>query len=340
MPVVGFLHPASLEAAARQMAAFRQGLKETGYVEGQNVGIEYRWAEGHYERLPALAADLVRRDVAVIAATGGGGSSALAAKAATATIPIVFNNVSDPVKSGFVASFNRPGGNITGTVSLDGPLVGKQLGLLQKLVPDAALIAVLVNPENASAEPATRDVQEAAHSTRQQLLVLRASTEGEFDAAFATMAQQKAEALLVASDPFFFSQRNRLVALATQHRIPAIYIYREYAAAGGLMSYGASLPEQYRQVGIYTGRILKGAKPRTPPIAAVQESLPGTKLPSNHVRVVSAIGGTPDVSGAVRSEFHLEQTYYGTVLTRRGILTNLQCGPARRGRTGPTGADR
>jgi putative ABC transport system substrate-binding protein len=263
MPVIGFLHPASPEAAARQMAAFRQGLKETGYVEGQNVGIEYRWAEGHYERLPALAADLVRREVAVIAATGGGGSSALAA---TATIPIVFNNVSDPVKSGLVASFNRPGGNITGTVSLDGPLVGKQLGLLQKLVPDAALIAVLVNPDNASAESATRDVQEAAHSTGQQLLVLRASTEGEFDAAFATMAQQKAEALLVASDPFFFSQRNRLVALATQYRLPAIYIYREYPAAGGLMSYGASLPEQYRQVGVYTGRILKGAKPTELPV--------------------------------------------------------------------------
>jgi putative ABC transport system substrate-binding protein len=265
MPVIGFLHPASPEAAARQLAAFRQGLKETGYVEGQNIAIEYRWAEGHYERLPALAADLVRREVAVIAATGGN-TSALAAKAATSTIPIVFNSASDPVKLGLVASFNRPGGNITGTVSLDGPLVGKQLGLLQKLVPDAALIAVLVNPDNASAESATRDVQEAAHSTGQQLLVLGASTEGEFDAEFATMAQQKAEALLVASDPFFFSQRNRLVALATQYRLPAIYIYREYPAAGGLMSYGTSLPELYRQVGVYTGRILKGAKPTELPV--------------------------------------------------------------------------
>jgi len=265
LPVIGFLHPASPEAAARQMAAFRQGLKETGYVEGQNVAIEYRWAEGHYERLPALAADLIRRGVAVIAATGGS-NSALAAKAATSTIPIVFNSVSDPVKSGLVASFNRPGGNITGTVSLDTPLVAKQLGLLQKLVPDAALIAVLVNPDNPGAELTTRDLQEAAHSTGQQLLFLKANSEGQFDAAFRTIVQQKAETLLVASDPFFFSQRDRLIALATQHRIPAIYIYREYPAAGGLMSYGASLPEQYRQVGIYTGQILKGAKPTDLPV--------------------------------------------------------------------------
>ena len=265
LPVIGFLHPASPEAAARQMAAFRQGLKETGYVEGQNVGIEYRWAEGHNERLPALAADLVRREVAVIAATAGS-NSALAAKAATSTIPILFNGLSDPVKFGLVASFNRPGGNITGVVSLDTLLVGKQLGLLQKLVPDAALIAVLVNPDNAGAESATSQAQEAAHSTGQQLLVLKGSAEGEFDAAFATMAQQKAEGLLVATDPFFFSRRNRLVALATQHRIPAIYIFREYVAAGGLMSYGASLPEIYRQVGVYTGRILKGAKPTELPV--------------------------------------------------------------------------
>jgi putative tryptophan/tyrosine transport system substrate-binding protein len=265
LPVIGFLHPSSPEAAARQLAAFRQGLKETGYVEGQNVVIEYRWAEGHNERLPALAADLVRREVAVIAATGGS-TSALAAKAATSTIPIVFNAGTDPVKSGLVASFNRPGGNATGVINLDSPLVAKQLGLLQKLVPDAALIAVLINPDNAGAEYATREVQEAARSTGQQLLVLRARAEGEFDVAFATMAQQKAEALLVESDPFFLSQRNRLAALATQHRIPTIYSYREYAVTGGLMSYGDSLPEQYRQVGVYTGRILKGTKPTELPI--------------------------------------------------------------------------
>jgi putative ABC transport system substrate-binding protein len=265
LPLIGFLHPASPEAAARQLAAFRQGLKETGYVEGQNVVIEYRWAEGHNERLPALAADLVRREVAVIAATGGS-TSALAAKAATSTIPIVFNAGTDPVKSGLVASFNRPGGNATGVINLDSPLVAKQLGLLQKLVPDAALIAVLINPDNAGAEYATREVQEAARSTGQQLLVLRARAEGEFDVAFATMAQQKAEALLVESDPFFLSQRNRLAALATQHRIPTIYSYREYAVTGGLMSYGDSLPEQYRQVGVYTGRILKGTKPTELPI--------------------------------------------------------------------------
>jgi putative tryptophan/tyrosine transport system substrate-binding protein len=265
LPVIGFLHPLSPERAAIQLAAFRQGLKETGFVEGQNVAIEYRWAESQYDRLPALAADLVRLGVAVIAAPGGG-ISAQAAKAATSTIPIVFNGAADPVKSGLVASFNRPDGNLTGYIQLDNMLVGKQLGLLQKLIPDAAMVAVLVNPDSAAVESLTRDVQEAAHSTGQQLLVLKARAEGEFEAAFATMAQQKAEALLVASEPFFFSQRNRLAALATQHRIPAIYSYREYAAAGGLMSYGASLTESYRQVGVYTGRILKGAKPTELPV--------------------------------------------------------------------------
>jgi putative ABC transport system substrate-binding protein len=266
LPVIGFLHPVSPEAVASQMAGFHHGLKETGYVEGQNVRIEYRWAEGHNERLPALAADLVRREVAVIVATAGS-NSALAAKAATSTIPIVFNGGFDPVKSGLVASFNRPGGNITGVVNLDAMLAGKQLGLLQKLVPEAAVVAVLVNPDNAAVESLTRDAQEAAHSTGQQLLALKASAEGEFEAAFATMTQQKVEALLVASDAVFFNQRNRLAALATQHRIPAIYAYREYAAAGGLMSYGGiSLPEVYRQLGVYTGRILKGAKPTELPI--------------------------------------------------------------------------
>jgi putative ABC transport system substrate-binding protein len=266
LPVIGFLHPTSPAAAARQMAGFYQGLKETGYVEGQNVAIEYRWAEGHSERLPALAADLVRRGVAMIVATGGF-VAALAAKAATSTIPIVFNGGNDPVKFGLVASFNRPGGNITGVVSLDATLAGKQLELLRKLVPDASLVAVLTNPDNADrAESFARDLQEAAHSMGQQLLVLTARAQDELDAAFVTMAQQKAETLLVASDAFFFSQRNRLAALATQHRIPAIYIYRDYAAAGGLMSYGTSLPELYRQVGVYTGRILKGAKPTELPV--------------------------------------------------------------------------
>ncbi len=208
LPVIGFLHPTSPEAAARQLGAFRQGLKETGYVEGQNVVIEYRWAEGHSERLPALAADLVRREVAVIVATGGS-TSALAAKAATSTIPIVFNIGADPVKNGLVASFNRPGGNITGVINLDLPLVGKQLELLRKLVPDAALVAVLVNPDNAAVETLTRDAQEAAHSMGQRLLVLKARAEGEFEGLFAAMAQQKAGALLVASDAFFLSQRNR-----------------------------------------------------------------------------------------------------------------------------------
>ena len=265
LPVIGFLHPTSPEAAARQLGAFRQGLKETGYVEGQNVVIEYRWAEGHSERLPALAADLVRREVAVIVATGGS-TSALAAKATTSTIPIVFNIGADPVKNGLVASFNRPGGNITGVINLDLPLVGKQLELLRKLVPDAALVAVLVNPDNAAVETLTRDAQEAAHSMGQRLLVLKARAEGEFEGLFAAMAQQKAGALLVASDAFFLSQRNRLAALAAQYRIPAIYSYREYAVTGGLMSYGDSLPEQYRQIGVYTGRILKGAKPTDLPV--------------------------------------------------------------------------
>jgi putative tryptophan/tyrosine transport system substrate-binding protein len=265
MPVIGFLHPLSPERAVSQLAAFRQGLKETGYVEGQNVAIEYRWAENQYDRLPALAADLVRLGVAVIAALGGG-ISALAAKAATSTIPIVFNGAADPVKSGLVASFNRPGGNLTGYIQLDNMLVGKQLELLQKLIPDATTIAVFVNSDSSAAESVTRDAQEAVHSMGQQLLVFKARAEGEFDAAFATMVQQKAEALLVVSDTFFFGLRNRLAALATQHRIPAIYTYREYAAAGGLMSYGASLAESYRQVGLYTGRILKGAKPTELPV--------------------------------------------------------------------------
>jgi putative tryptophan/tyrosine transport system substrate-binding protein len=263
--VIGFLHPLSPERAAIQLAAFRQGLKETGFVEGQNVAIEYRWAESQYDRLPALAADLVRLGVAVIAAPGGI-NSAFAAKAATSTIPIVFNGVADPVKSGLVTSFNRPGGNLTGAIQLDTMLVGKHLGLLQKLIPDAATIAVLVNPDALGNESLTRRVQEAAHSTGQQLIILKASPEGEFEAAFATMTQQKAEALLVVSDAFFFSQRNRLAALATQHRIPAIYAYREYAVAGGLMSYGPNLADNYRQVGVYTGRILKGAKPTELPI--------------------------------------------------------------------------
>jgi putative tryptophan/tyrosine transport system substrate-binding protein len=265
LPVIGFLHPLSPERAAIQLAAFRQGLKETGFVEGQNVAIEYRWAESQYDRLPALAADLVRLGVAVIAAPGGG-APVLAAKAATSTIPIVFNGVADPVKYGLVASFNRPGGNLTGAIQLDTMLVGKQLGLLQKLIPDAATIAVLVNPHATGTESLTREVEAAAHSTGQQFIVLKASDEGEFEAAFATMAQQKAEALLVESEPFFFSQRNRLAALATQHRIPAIYAYREYAVAGGLMSYGANLADNYRQVGVYTGRILKGAKPSDLPV--------------------------------------------------------------------------
>jgi putative ABC transport system substrate-binding protein len=265
MPVIGFLNAASAGPFRQQIAAFREGLKESGYVEGQNVAVEYRWAEGQYDRLPALAADLVRRQVSVIVA-GGGAPAVLAAKTATTAIPIVFSAGADPVGLDLVASLNRPGGNITGVYHFTTGLEAKRLGLLHEMVPKATTIAVLVNPNYSDAENQLRDVQEAAVPLGVQLVVVRANAESDFDAAFSTVVQQRSEALLVCASPFFNTKRQQLVLRAARHALPAIYEWREFAEAGGLMSYGTSLADAYRQAGVYTGRILKGAKPADLPV--------------------------------------------------------------------------
>jgi putative ABC transport system substrate-binding protein len=267
MPVVGFLSTgnASPGPVAPLVAAFRQGLSETGYVEGQNVAIEYRWAEGHYDRLPALAADLVGRKVDVIVSTGGT-PTALAAKNATSTIPIVFRAGIDPVGDGLVASLARPGGNLTGVSMLIDELTPKRLELLSELVPQAKVIALLVNPKNPATENVMRDVQKAARVKGLQLPILKANSESEIDAAFATLVQLQAGALVVAADPFLSSRREQLVALATRYAVPAIYAWREFAEAGGLISYGSSLTTAFRQLGNYAGKILKGAKPADLPV--------------------------------------------------------------------------
>jgi putative ABC transport system substrate-binding protein len=265
MPVVGFLHPTSPDANADRLRAFRQGLKETGYVEGENVAIEYRWAEGQFDRLPALAAELVRRQVTVIAATTG--NAPMAAKAATTTIPIVFSISDDPVALGLVASLARPGGNLTGINFFSSELVAKRLEFLHEMVPGAANVAVLVNPTNAgNAETTTRGVDAAARAIGLQVRVLNASTSREIDAAFATFVRERPDALFVGGDTVFASRRIQLALLATRHAIPAIYAQREYAEAGGLMSYGTNIADAFRQVGVYIGRILKGAKPADLPV--------------------------------------------------------------------------
>ena len=258
MPVIGFLAGQSREGRAYLTAALKQGLSETGYFEGQNASIEYRWAENQYDRLPEMAAELVNRKVAVIVA--GPVPAALAAKAATADIPIVFAIGGDPVKSGLVASLNRPDGNVTGVSFFTTTLEPKRLELLQEVAPNVAVIAMLLNPKSLDYENQVRDVQAAAHSIGQQIVVLNASSERDIEIAFATIAQQRVGAILIGSDPFFTDRRSQLVALAAHHGIAAIYQWREFAEAGGLMSYGTSLTDAYRSVGVYAGRILKGTK--------------------------------------------------------------------------------
>jgi putative ABC transport system substrate-binding protein len=267
MPVIGFLHGASPEGYAPMVSALRQGLKEAGYVEGHNVAIEYRWAEGHYDRLPALAADLVRRQVAGIIT--GGTPPAFAAKAATSTIPIVINVGIDPVQSGLVASLSRPGGNVTGLALLTVELAAKRLELLHELLRTATVVAMLVNPTTPLTEPETRGVRDAAHSLGLQLHVLNASTEGEIDAAFRSLVALRVGALVVSVDVFLNNQRAQIVALAARRAVPAIYGVREFAAAGGLMSYGNDLADAYRQSGIYAGKILNGATPADLPVQQV-----------------------------------------------------------------------
>jgi putative ABC transport system substrate-binding protein len=264
--VVGFLNTQSPGLFAHLVGGFHQGLSEAGYVEGQNVSIEYRWADNQYDRLPALAADLVRRHVAVIAATGGS-VSALAAKHATATIPIVFlMGDLDPVQAGIVTSLNRPGGNITGVTPFLSVLGPKQLELLHELVPKAVVIGMLVNPDFPDAKNQARQGQEAARALRLQIYVVNASNERGLESAFASLVQRGIRALLVGNDAFFNSHRVQLVALAARHAIPAIYAFREFVTAGGLMSYAPSLVDAYRQAGVYTGRILNGARPGDLPV--------------------------------------------------------------------------
>jgi putative tryptophan/tyrosine transport system substrate-binding protein len=263
--VLGFLSSRSPGESASVVEAFRQGLNDAGYVEGQNVLIEFRWADGQYDRLPAMASDLVSRQVALIIAAGGD-RPALAAKAATSTIPIVFTGSDFPVEIGLVASLNRPGGNVTGASLFTSDLEAKKLGLLHEIVPKARLIAMLVNPTNPSADTAIADVQKAASALAQQILLLKASTERDIKTAVETAARQQAGGLLVAHDPYFLSRREQFVVLAARHAIPAIYEFREFVSAGGLLSYGSLITDNYRLAGNYAGRILKGAKPADLPI--------------------------------------------------------------------------
>ena len=270
MPVIGFLNNQSADAIADRVRAFRQGLKDAGFAEGENVAIEYRWADGQFDRLPALAADLVRRNVVVIAAANT--PSALAAKAVTTTIPIVFNVAEDPVKLGLVASLARPGGNLTGINSFISELTAKRLGLLRELVPGATRIAILVNnPTGPLAEITLRDMETATRAMGMQIKVLNASTSGEINAAFATFVHERPDALFIAPDSLFTVRRVQLAHLTTRHAIPAISFSREFAEVGGLMSYGSNQSDNYRQVGVYAGRILKGVKPADLPVVQASQ---------------------------------------------------------------------
>jgi putative ABC transport system substrate-binding protein len=266
MPVVGFLNSASAREYAYVATAFRQGLSEVGYIEGRNVEIEYRWADGQYDRLPALAADLVRRQVAVIVANT---PAALPAKAVTTTIPIVFLTAADPVEAGLVASLNRPAGNLTGLSVLNVELGPKRLELLHELVPSASIVALLINPSHPAAQTASKDLQAAARTLGLESNILHASTEHDFDTVFAALAHVRAGALVIGADPFFVSRSEQLAALTVRHAVPAISLSREFAVGGGLMSYGSNVRDSYRQLGVYAGRILKGEKPADLPVQQI-----------------------------------------------------------------------
>jgi putative ABC transport system substrate-binding protein len=265
LPIVGYMSSRSPGDSAPLVASFRKGLSEAGFVEGENVKIEYRWAEGHYDRLPAMAAELVRLG-AVLLVTTGGEPSAFAAKAATSTIPIVFTTGGDPVKNGLVESLNRPGGNATGVSLLTTAPESKRLGLLHELVPGSKIVGVLIDPNYQEAEAQSNEVREAAGKLDERIQIALAGNDGELESAFESLVQARAEALLVCSDPFFDTRSDRIVGFATQHKMPAVYQFREYAVRGGLMSYGINLPEGYRQVGTYAGQVLKGIKPADLPI--------------------------------------------------------------------------
>ena len=286
MPVIGFLSARSPPEAASVLAAFRQGLGEAGYFEGRNVSVEYRWAEGHYERLPELAAELVRGQVALIAATGGE-PSPLAAKAATTTIPIVFTLGGDPVETGLVASLGRPGGNLTGTTIMAVEMGPKRLDFIRQLVPDATTIAMLINPNFPTAVAEARGVQDAARPLGIQIDVLNARTSGEIDAAFAMLLQQKIRALMVGTDPLLLGQRDQITGLAARHAVPTMYFLREFVQAGGLISYGPDIRRGYRQAGVYAGYILNGANPADLPVL-----LPTSFLLTLNLKTTRALGLT------------------------------------------------